>query len=100
MSDVTPNVDVPETDEAVEPAQPEMSVEELRRSQHEIWVSGTEERMPFADATDEGAQELLPRDPDPALDIQRGAVVDVDYVIPEPVVDAERQLGTLGPPHR
>lgn len=99
MSDVTPNVDVPETDEAVEPAQPEMSVEELRRSQHEIWVSGTEERMPFADATDEGAQELLPRDQDPALDIQRGVVVEDDYVISEPVVEAERQIINMGPQH-
>jgi NADH-quinone oxidoreductase subunit D len=82
------------TDEHVEP-----TVEEARRTEHAIWVSGTEERMPFAEATDEGAQELLPRDIDPALEIQRGVAVDDDFVIPEYVDDAERQILNMGPQH-
>ena len=38
-----------------------------RRRAHDIWVTGTEEPDWIANATDEGAQELLPRDIDPAL---------------------------------
>jgi hypothetical protein len=82
------------TDEHVEP-----TVEEARRTEHAIWVSGTEERMPFAEATDEGAQELLPRDIDPALEIQRGVAVDDDFVIPEYVDVAERQILNMWPQH-
>ena len=82
------------TEEQVEP-----TVAEARRTEHAIWVSGTEERMPFAQATDEGAQELLPRDIDPALEIQRGVAVDDDFVIPEHVDDAERQILNMGPQH-
>jgi NADH-quinone oxidoreductase subunit D len=94
VSDVTEDaVDEP-TEDDVEP-----SVEELRRTQHSIWVSGTEERMPFAESTDEGAQELLPRDEDPALEIQRGVVVDDDFVVPEHVDDSERQIINMGPQH-
>jgi NADH-quinone oxidoreductase subunit D len=94
VSDVTEDaVDEPTEDE-VEP-----SVEELRRTQHSIWVSGTEERMPFAESTDEGAQELLPRDEDPALEIQRGVAVDDDFVVPEHVDDSERQIINMGPQH-
>jgi len=99
VSDVTES-DVTEStveDSAEEGAQP--SVEELRRTQHSIWVSGTEERMPFAEATDEGAQELLPRDEDPALEIQRGVAVDDDFVIPEHVDDSDRQIINMGPQH-
>ena len=75
------------------------SVEEKRRAQHEIWVTGTEERMPFAASTNEGSQEMLPRDQDPALDIQRGIAVDDDFVTPERVVSAERQIINMGPQH-
>ena len=82
------------TDEHVE-----STVEEARRTEHAIWVSGTEERMPFAESTDEGAQELLPREIDPALEIQRGVAVDDDFVIPEYVDDAERQILNMGPQH-
>jgi NADH-quinone oxidoreductase subunit D len=78
---------------------PGQTVEDLRRTQHAIWVSGTEERMPFAEATDEGAQELLPRDEDPALDVQRGVAVDDDFVIPEHIDDSERQIINMGPQH-
>ena len=75
------------------------TVEGARRTRHAIWVSGTEERMPFAAATDEGAQELLPRDEDPAIDVQRGIAVDDDFVLPEHVDDSERQIINMGPQH-
>jgi NADH-quinone oxidoreductase subunit D len=94
VSDVTENTVEEETEKSAQP-----SVEESRRTQHSIWVSGTEERMPFAEATDEGAQELLPRDQDPALEIQRGVAVDDDFVIPEHVDESERQIINMGPQH-
>ncbi|GMR03026.1 MAG: NADH dehydrogenase (quinone) subunit D [Acidimicrobiia bacterium] len=75
------------------------SVADQRRRVHEIWVSGTEERMPFASTTDEGAQELLPRDEEPALDIQLGVTVEDDFVGPEMVIDDERQIINMGPQH-
>lgn len=75
------------------------SVEDSRRRKHDMWVSGTEERLPFSDETNEGAQELLPASEDPALDIQRGVVVDDDYVVPERVVQEERQIINMGPQH-
>ena len=94
MSDVTEDTEAELTEEKAPP-----SAEASRRTQHSIWVSGTEERMPFAEATNEGAQELLPRDEDPALEIQRGVAVDDDYVIPEHVDDSERQIINMGPQH-
>jgi len=94
VSDVTEDTEEELTEEKAQP-----SVEASRRTQHSIWVSGTEERMPFAEATNEGAQELLPRDEDPALEIQRGVAVDDDYVIPEHVDDSERQIINMGPQH-
>jgi len=72
---------------------------EERRQLHDVWVSGTEERFPFSKATDEGAQEFLPRDEDPALAIQEGIVVDDDYVEAPQVVDEERQIINMGPQH-
>jgi NADH-quinone oxidoreductase subunit D len=94
VSDVTEDTEEELTEEKAQP-----SVEASRRTQHSIWVSGTEERMPFAEATNEGAQELLPRDEDPALEIQRGVAVDDDYVVPEHVDDSERQIINMGPQH-
>jgi NADH-quinone oxidoreductase subunit D len=70
-----------------------------RRKRHEMWVSGTEERFPFSKATDEGAQELLPRDEEPALSVQEGTLVDDDYVEQPVVVDDERQIINMGPQH-
>lgn len=99
MSDAPKNMDAGDPNGDLESAQPDQTVEEARRTQHEIWVSGTEERMPFAHATDEGSQELLPSDLDPALDIQRGVAVDDDYVVPERVIDDERQIINMGPQH-
>jgi NADH-quinone oxidoreductase subunit D len=70
-----------------------------RRRLHDIWVAGTEEPDWVAAATDEGAQELLPRDSDPAILAQRGVVVDDDYAEPEEVHEDERQVINLGPQH-
>ncbi len=97
MSETPINEDTVLDEVAQEQAEP--TVAEARRTEHAIWVSGTEERMPFADATNEGAQELLPRDIDPALEIQRGIAVDDDFVIPEHIDDAERQILNMGPQH-
>ena len=72
---------------------------EERRQLHDVWVSGTEERFPFSKATDEGAQEFLPRDEDPALDVQEGIVVDDDYVEAPVVIEDERQIINMGPQH-
>lgn len=99
MSDEPENNDAVGSDEGADETSADTSVAESRRSKHDIWVSGTEERMPFARATDEGAQELLHRDEDPALDIQRGIAVDDDFVVPERVVDEERQIINMGPQH-
>ena len=75
------------------------SVEQLRREVHEVWVSGTEERMPFATATDEGAQEMLPELQDPAASIQQGLAIEDDY-LSKPTVDPdERQIINMGPQH-
>ena len=85
--------DASDTDTETESGQdqPEQTVEESRRTKHSIWVSGTEERMPFADATNEGAQELLPRDEDPALDVQRGVAVDDDFVDSDDICAGDRE---------
>lgn len=91
--------DVSDREATVEGSEYEVTEEESRREKHEIWVSGTEERMPFARETDEGAQELLPRDEDPALYIQRGVAVDDDFVLPERIIDQERQIINMGPQH-
>ncbi|MEN8040207.1 MAG: NADH dehydrogenase (quinone) subunit D [Actinomycetota bacterium] len=101
MSDPTVNDVTEETvdEDVVEAETPEPTVAENRRTQHQIWVSGTEERMPFAESTDEGAQEMLPRDEDPALDIQRGIAVEDDFLMPEHVDESERQIINMGPQH-
>jgi NADH-quinone oxidoreductase subunit D len=72
---------------------------EQRRQVHDMWVAGTEERAWIAEATNEGAQELLPRDIDPALAAERGVAVTDDYVGDERVVDDERQIINMGPQH-
>jgi len=70
-----------------------------RRRVHDLWVAGTEERDWVAAATDEGAQELLPRDLDPAIDIQRGIAVVDDYVEEVTAEEDERQIINMGPQH-
>ena len=95
--------DTPDTTEATETVDDQKSetlgVADERRRLHEIWVSGTEERMPFAAATNEGAQEMLPRDEDPALEIQQGKAVVDDYLEQPRVVEEERQILNMGPQH-
>ncbi|MEN8235109.1 MAG: NADH dehydrogenase (quinone) subunit D [Actinomycetota bacterium] len=70
-----------------------------RRRAHDMWVAGTEEPDWVADATNEGAQEMLPRDIDPALEVQRGVVVDDDYVEEPRIIEDERQVLNMGPQH-
>ncbi|MEA2022922.1 MAG: NADH dehydrogenase (quinone) subunit D [Actinomycetota bacterium] len=70
-----------------------------RRRAHDIWVAGTEEPDWIAHSTDEGAQELLPRDMDPALQIQRGIAVDDDFIDEPTVTEDERQILNMGPQH-
>lgn len=77
----------------------EPSVAESRRLAHDIWVSGTEDSYPFAAATDEGAQEMLPESDDPGALMQAGIAVDDDYtsqVVGDP---DERQIINMGPQH-
>ncbi len=70
-----------------------------RRRVHDMWVAGTEERDWIAGATDEGAQELLPDDMDPASPIQRGVAVVDDFVEEVPFDPEERQIMNMGPQH-
>ena len=70
-----------------------------RRKTHDLWVAGTEEPEWVATATDEGAQEILPADMDPAASAQRGVAVLDDYVSDSGVSDQERQILNLGPQH-
>ena len=63
-----------------------------RRQVHDMWVAGTEAQAWIAEATDEGAQELLPRDIDPALAVQRGVVVSDDYDLAERVVELNQKV--------
>ena len=74
-------------------------VESARRDLHDVWVSGTEEPSWMADSTDEGAQEILPDDSDPALAVQRGTVVTDDYIEDDFADEDERQIINLGPQH-
>ncbi|HZJ48464.1 MAG TPA: hypothetical protein VFD97_05450, partial [Acidimicrobiia bacterium] len=70
-----------------------------RRRAHDVWVAGTEEPDWVAGSTDEGAQELLPRDVDPAIEAQRGLAVDDDYLETPSVIEDERQIINMGPQH-
>ena len=88
-----------------EPADPERSEKgrslgaEERRRVHDMWVAGTEEPDWVATATDEGAQELLPHDLDPALATQRGVAVVDDYTEEPRFDEEERQVLNMGPQH-
>ena len=70
-----------------------------RRELREVWLSGTEEPSWLIDATDEGAQEMLPEGVDPALETQRGTLVSDDYVVGDAADDEERQIINVGPQH-
>ena len=101
MTDTTnteTGADVVEQPEANGSATPP-SGESSRRATHDVWVSGTEERFPFASETDEGAQEMLPEDLDPAVATQTGTLVDDDYLSRGEDVPEERQIINMGPQH-
>ncbi len=98
MSDATNVTDPAGEEAAAEPVQA-ASVADERRAAHDIWVSGTEERYPFAAETDEGAQEMLPEAEDPAADIQSGIAVDDDFLRESDVLADERQIINMGPQH-
>ncbi len=89
----------PDADDVTIEGPVDETVAQERRRLHELWVSGTEERMPFATTTDEGAQELLPRDVEPALDIQQGTAVEDDFIDPVVAIEQERQIINMGPQH-
>jgi NADH-quinone oxidoreductase subunit D len=102
MSDTPSNVEGDlEAPTTSQPEQAEVGPADAaeRRRIHDIWVAGTEEPDWVSGATDEGSQELLPRDVDPAISLQRGVAVIDDYTEPEDVEDSERQVINLGPQH-
>jgi NADH-quinone oxidoreductase subunit D len=98
VSDTTNVADPAGEEVSAEPVEA-VSVADERRAAHDIWVSGTEERYPFATETDEGAQEMLPEDEDPAADIQSGIAVDDDFLMESGVLADERQIINMGPQH-
>jgi NADH-quinone oxidoreductase subunit D len=102
MSDTPPTVEgdseAPSVDSAAETTGGAMDAADRRR-EHEVWVAGTEEPDWIAGATDEGAQEMLPRDIEPGLQLQRGVVVDDDYLEDETIIGDERQILNMGPQH-
>jgi NADH-quinone oxidoreductase subunit D len=93
--------EAPTTDRPSDPPDDAASkeIEGSRRRLHDAWFSGTEEPEWVADATDEGAQEILPDQAEPALAIQRGSLVTDDYVDDDAVDEDERQIINLGPQH-
>ncbi len=70
-----------------------------RRRLHDVWVAGTEEPSWVKQATDEGAQELLPAASEPGLRAQLGTTVVDDYELVDDVIDDERQIMNIGPQH-
>ena len=85
-----------------EPMQENRSGDEAdRRRLKEIWVSGTEEPPWVTAATDEGAQEMLPRDQElqVELDAQAGVTVLDDRLYEEDFVEDETNIINMGPQH-
>jgi NADH-quinone oxidoreductase subunit D len=70
-----------------------------RRELHDMWVAGTEEPAWMRGYTDEGSQELLDADDDPARRIQEGTVVTDDFVVEDSVNEDELQILNMGPQH-
>ncbi len=95
----TESVPVEEVELDQEEAAPELSVADKRRATHDMWVSGTEDSYPFATATDEGAQEMLPEADDPGASMQAGTAVVDDYTSELQVDPDERQIINMGPQH-
>ncbi len=95
----TGNLEAPATEAPPETADPDSPTARRRREVHDVWVAGTEEPAWVREATDEGAQELLPEAADPAAPLQRGVVVADDYVVDDTVHEDERQIINMGPQH-
>ena len=72
-----------------------------RRRLKEIWVSGTEEPDWITASTDEGAQEMLPREQElgAELDTQAGVAVVDDRLYDEEFEDDETNIINMGPQH-
>ena len=62
----------PTTEAPQELSESKSEVADKRREVHDMWVAGTEEPGWMRSYTNEGAQEMLPRDLDPAVSVQRG----------------------------
>ncbi len=95
----TGNLEAPTTEAPPESAAQPSPTARQRREVHDAWVAGTEEPAWVREATDEGAQELLPEADDPAASSQRGIVVADDYVVEDDVDEEERQIINMGPQH-
>ena len=96
---VTGDFEAPSVEAPPVAAHVDSQEESARRRAHDVWVAGTEEPDWVQGATDEGAQELLPEAAEPALDVQRGTLVEDDYVIDETPDDEELQIINMGPQH-
>ncbi|MDJ0499216.1 MAG: NADH dehydrogenase (quinone) subunit D [Acidimicrobiia bacterium] len=103
MSD-TPNVvtgdlEAPTTEAPQEPRDAASAAADARREVHDMWVAGTEEPEWMRSYTNEGAQEMLEADQDPARELHRGTVVEDDFMEDEPADDDELQILNMGPQH-
>jgi NADH-quinone oxidoreductase subunit D len=103
MSD-TPNVvtgdfEAPTTKAPEQAATPSSPTADARRETHDMWVAGTEEPAWMRDSTNEGAQEMLEADSDPALEIHRGTTVEDDFVLDDSADADELQILNMGPQH-
>ncbi len=72
-----------------------------RRRIKELWVSGTEEPAWVTASTDEGAQEMLPREQELAAELhaQEGTSVLDDRLYEEDVIADETNIINMGPQH-
>ncbi len=103
MSD-TPNVvtgdlEAPTTEAPEELRDTASDSAAARRELHDMWVAGTEEPEWMRSYTNEGAQEMLEADQDPAREVHRGTIVEDDFVVEEPADDDELQILNMGPQH-
>ena len=85
-----------------EPTTPTRTSEEQRRRQvREVWMAGTEEPDWVTRSTDEGAQQMLPRDVTSAREMleERGALVSDDVLFDELLAEGETTIVNMGPQH-
>jgi NADH-quinone oxidoreductase subunit D len=96
---VTGGTEAPEATERAAGADRPSEREEERRRAHSVWVTGTEAPVGTGEFTSEGAQEMLPQEPDAVLAAQRGTLVSDDYLAEIAAVGAETQIINMGPQH-